>query len=148
MSLQIKMTVDAAQFKRLMKRMRKLTGISVDPEVELGYGASYAPSVHEKNRNYKVGEWKFLQTAVDEHKSSYLKNLAKIAKLNFKRGMGINSLDGAMLEIGNNIMESSIRRTPLDTGFLRATAYVAIRKGGGSGKGKGRFPARPRKTGK
>ena len=36
------------------------------PTVEIGYWAAYALYVHETDRNYKRGQWKFLETALKE----------------------------------------------------------------------------------
>jgi hypothetical protein len=35
------------------------------PGVEIGYEAAYAPFVHEIDANYRVGQWKFLETALN-----------------------------------------------------------------------------------
>lgn len=37
------------------------------PSVEIGFTAEYAVDVHEHNRNYRNGEWKFLETAMKVH---------------------------------------------------------------------------------
>ena len=37
------------------------------PTVEVGFTADYAIFVHEIQKNYVVGDWKYLQRAVDEN---------------------------------------------------------------------------------
>lgn len=42
--------------------------INGNPPPGVETGASYAVEVHETNKPYRVGQWKFLQTAFDQHK--------------------------------------------------------------------------------
>jgi hypothetical protein len=49
--------------------------------VEVGYTAAYAPIVHEVDRNYRSGQWKFLQTALEETRSDVLTILKRTGHL-------------------------------------------------------------------
>jgi hypothetical protein len=60
--------------------------------IEAGFGATYAIFVHEIDRNYVVGEWKFLQTAVAYHRASMLEEIARMAAGMMASGRGIDSL--------------------------------------------------------
>lgn len=46
-----------------------------DGEVEVGYTAEYAAFVHEQDKNYNTGQWKFLETALNNNKTRILKIL-------------------------------------------------------------------------
>jgi hypothetical protein len=48
--------------------------------VLVGFSAQYALWVHEINKNYSKGDWKFLERAVDEASSGWEKRLAKRTK--------------------------------------------------------------------
>jgi hypothetical protein len=43
----------------------------------IGYTAAYAPFVHEINKNYTVGQWKFLETALTENHDAILAAIAE-----------------------------------------------------------------------
>jgi hypothetical protein len=51
------------------------------PGAEIGYTASYAPFVHEIDKNYKVGQWKFLETAMKEKRRQVLEAIRKRARI-------------------------------------------------------------------
>jgi hypothetical protein len=51
------------------------------PGAEIGYTASYAPFVHEIDRNYKVGQWKFLETALKEKRKEVLEAIRRRARV-------------------------------------------------------------------
>lgn len=46
----------------------------------IGYMAGYAPYVHEINKNYTVGQWKFLETALKEKSREILEIIRKRAR--------------------------------------------------------------------
>ena len=54
---------------------------------DVGFAASYAVFVHEINRNYVVGEWKFLQTAMDHHAPRFFDDAARFAAKLFAAGV-------------------------------------------------------------
>lgn len=45
-------------------------------DVEVGYGAPYAIHVHEINKRYVVGEWKYLAKAIDWHAPTAAREIA------------------------------------------------------------------------
>jgi len=49
--------------------------------VAVGYTASYAIYVHEMNKNYTIGSWKFLSMTIHENRKNILKLIAKRAKI-------------------------------------------------------------------
>ena len=51
------------------------------PGAEIGFMASYAPFVHEINKSYTVGQWKFLETAIKENYQKILEIIRKRAKI-------------------------------------------------------------------
>jgi len=61
-------------------------------KIEAGFGASYAIFVHEINRNYVVGEWKFLTTAANHHAPTFATEVAGNAARMMAAGVGIDSV--------------------------------------------------------
>lgn len=55
------------------------------PGVEIGYTAGYAVYVHEINKNYTVGQWKFLETALKEKRREILEIIRKRARVGLGR---------------------------------------------------------------
>lgn len=49
-------------------------------KVELEYDADYAWFVHEINKNYVVGQWKYLETAMKRAQSGFAKRVADRAR--------------------------------------------------------------------
>jgi len=50
------------------------------PGAEIGCTAAYAPFVHEIDKNYTVGQWKFLETALKEKGKEILEVIKKRAR--------------------------------------------------------------------
>lgn len=50
------------------------------PGAEIGYMAAYAVFVHEIDKNYTVGQWKFLETALKEKAKEILEIIRKRAR--------------------------------------------------------------------
>ena len=61
-------------------------------KIEAGFGASYAIFVHEINRDYVVGEWKFLTTAANYHAPTFATEVARNTAGMMATGVGINSI--------------------------------------------------------
>jgi len=55
------------------------------PGAEIGYMAGYAPYVHEIDKNYRVGQWKFLETALKEKSQEILEIIRKRARIGLGR---------------------------------------------------------------
>lgn len=51
------------------------------PIVEVGYTQSYAPFVHEIDKNYTVGNWQFLRNSLDQNAEKVLRIIAEEAKI-------------------------------------------------------------------
>jgi len=71
-------------------RMPKMSGNKFS--IEAGFSASYAVYVHQINKDYIVGEWKFLSTAVNYHASSMLSDIARIAAGMLAAGKGLSDV--------------------------------------------------------
>lgn len=58
-------------------------GVDIEGEqvVEIGYTASYAPFVHEINKNYRVGNWQFLRNALAKNDKKILDIIRREAKI-------------------------------------------------------------------
>lgn len=56
-------------------------------EIECGFSAPYAMTVHETHRRYAVGEWKFLQTAINHHAPRALDRIAALTAAAAKAGL-------------------------------------------------------------
>lgn len=52
-----------------------------NPVVEIGYSASYAPFVHEINKNYRVGNWQFLRNALAKNEVKILDIIRQEAQI-------------------------------------------------------------------
>lgn len=52
-----------------------------DPVVVIGYTSYYAPFVHEMNKNYTEGNWKFLENSLVSNHKQILDIIAKRAKI-------------------------------------------------------------------
>lgn len=48
---------------------------------EIGFMASYAPFVHEIDKSYTVGQWKFLETALSENTQKIIEIIRKRARI-------------------------------------------------------------------
>jgi hypothetical protein len=51
------------------------------PMAEVGFTAAYAPFVHEINKNYVTGQWKFLQTALHESQKDVLRVIREESRI-------------------------------------------------------------------
>lgn len=60
--------------------------------VEVGFAATYAIFVHQINKAYIVGEWKFLKTAADYHASTMLNEIARMTAGLMAAGKTIDSV--------------------------------------------------------
>ena len=55
------------------------------PAAEIGFTASYAPFVHEINKNYTVGGWKFLERALKQNYDRILEIIRRRAHVDTGR---------------------------------------------------------------
>ncbi len=49
--------------------------------VEIGYTAAYAPYVHEINKNYRIGSWKFLEFALRDNEAKIVEIIKSRAQI-------------------------------------------------------------------
>lgn len=63
--------------------------------IEAGFAATYAIHVHEIHKDYIVGEWKFLSTALNYHASSMLAEIARIAAGMLGAGQTLAQITGS-----------------------------------------------------
>lgn len=62
-------------------------------EIEGGFGAPYASWVHEIQKAYAVGEWKFLSKAIDYHMPSAMAQIASRTMRLAATGTGLDGLN-------------------------------------------------------
>lgn len=73
--------------KLMTDHTQVITGVQLgrtghkEPWVAVGNTASYAIYVHEMNKNYTIGHWKFLSMTIEENKKFILKLIAKEARI-------------------------------------------------------------------
>jgi hypothetical protein len=105
------------RFNRLAKdgRGEKWTGI-------VGYAAPYAVYVHNNyGANFKVGRAGFLLDVIREER----RVLGSIASKSLRAGATMLQRVRAVLEY---IKKKSQENCPVDTGFLKASAFILLRK--------------------
>lgn len=91
-----------------------------NPTVRIGYSAHYALYVHENLAvHHPVGQAKFLEVTVRR----YARTVAQLVAAKLRAGY---SLEEALLSGGKLIKSESQRLVPVDTGILRASAFVRI----------------------
>jgi len=96
-------------------------GIPGTSAVEVGYSAPYADFVEGGTRNMK-GQ-RFLERPLEALLPSALPEAAQSA---YQEG---GSVREALLEAGNRLLAASLPLVPVDTGRLKASGYVRIRRG-------------------
>jgi hypothetical protein len=100
----------------LRARAAKATG---RPKVLVVYNAPYATVVHETNRHYASGQWKFLEQPA----RTLRRELGGIARETMKAGGTI--LD-AELAAANRLLEASQELVPVRTGRLKRSGHVTV----------------------
>lgn len=61
-------------------------------KIGMGFSAPYAVFVHEIHKRYIVGEWKFMETALNWHAPSAMREVAQWTKKLIETGGGIQSI--------------------------------------------------------
>jgi hypothetical protein len=99
-------------------------GVPGSSAVEVGYSAPYAVYVHENTqcRHPNGGNDHFLTGPV----AQMVGELAVEAQAAISEGA---SRRDVLLEAGDALLEASRQQVPVDTGFLRDSGYVQIRRG-------------------
>jgi len=93
--------------------------------VVVGYTQNYALWVHETDRNYRVGGWKYLQRAATALRTT----LPAIVRQAMRSKAG---LEQGLLLAGLRLQRDSQTNTPVDTSALKASAFTALEKDAGS----------------
>ncbi len=106
---------------KLRQRERDAGGrFAADPKVSVGYTAPYAIWVHEiRTNHHPVGRAGFLLDVAREMSSQ----LGRIIVRGMQAGKGLLR---SCVEAATALMLESQRNCPVDTGFLRSTAYVKV----------------------
>ncbi|MHA2248409.1 MAG: hypothetical protein ACXADY_25905 [Candidatus Hodarchaeales archaeon] len=111
--------------KAMREYSQKLGG---DPEAIVGFGTNYALAVHERVEVFhNTGGPLFLKSAFDEELRGYKRDLARREKKLEAAGHP-RPLAGAINQKALRVEAKAVRRTPVDTGRLRASHFVAEAK--------------------
>jgi len=102
-----------ARLKALIAHSRKNDNV----EVTVGYTANYAVFVHEVKRNYRNGEWKYLETPARK----LVKELGRIV---WKSVKVTKNLGTALVLAGLRLQAESQLLVPVRTGNLKASAFT------------------------
>ncbi len=95
------------------------------PVALVGFGTSYAVFVHEIiEARHPVGEAKFLENAANKAKSGYASKLAAATRTFARRGHP-NPLASGIYAMALGVDADAVQRTPVNTGRLRASHFVA-----------------------
>lgn len=115
-STALKLTPADTGYLRASRYVRRPVVTGTRFEVEVGFGAPYAIHVHEINKHYVVGEWKFLATAVSYHAQTALADLASWTAKLAAAGMTIEDVP----ETHPRIWTGGERVVPKRSGRFRA----------------------------
>lgn len=105
--------------KALKKVVRDYTKNGTKVSVITGYTQKYALKVHETKRNYKVGQWKYLETPARTER----KKMGQLAVQAAKKGL---PLIDCLVPAGIWLQRVSQNKyCPVDTSALKASAFTA-----------------------
>ena len=91
----------------------------VSPRMEVGYAAPYAVHVHEDlTMSHRVGQAKFLEQPLKLYKEK-IKELIRI-------GVRQRNMRDGLRQAGEFLKKESQKLVPVDTGILKASAYVKV----------------------
>lgn len=105
----------------LTAKLKKLAREAKEQEnvVVVGYSQRYAIWVHETNKNYRVGQWKYLEDPNRRLQSTLRAIIVQVYKKT-------RSMKQALLVAAFRLLRESQELCPEDTGALRASGYVAM----------------------
>ena len=117
-------------FNSLISKLGKLqraAARATGKRVRVGYSAPYALKVHEDLEMFHTnGQAKFLEQPARQ----YRKVMASIVRQNVVARGGVRDLEASIirgfLAAGQFLKEESQELVPVDTGFLKASAFVWI----------------------
>ncbi len=115
-------TMDIQGVEKIVRRLLKKAGVPVKPQVIVGYQATYAVFVHENlSAQHAPGKYaKFLERPARE----FGKELGAIVVRAVKKGL---TLAKALLLSGLRLQRESLKIVPVDTGFLKNSAFTEMR---------------------
>jgi len=113
-----------AGLKKKLQANAKKYGVQ-NADYTVGFTQKYAVFVHEIKRNYRVGDYKYLEKPYRELHAELLRDI----------GLGIENggdLDSLLLKAALKIQRKAVKRNketpgegvPVDTGALRASSFV------------------------
>jgi hypothetical protein len=105
------------QLKAVLKQQSKKYGDG--KSIVIGFAQTYALFVHEINAAYRVGQWKYLETAIKQMRQS----MGQWIATELKKG---KKLDAVQLAACRKLLAYAKTLTPKDTGALRASGYVCF----------------------
>ena len=101
---------------RLSQMGRKYTA----DRIRVGYRAKYSIFVHERtDLHHPIGQAKYLETAYREN----VRRMGRMVADAVKSGIPVRE---AMRRAGLYLQREAQRLTPVDTGFLRSSAYTVV----------------------
>jgi len=133
MSIKVAAKLEGAEdaMKAANKLVKKL-GNGGEISAHVGFGTTYALAVHELTEVFhKVGGPKFLESAINDAKRGYTKDLADKTWRFIKQGHS-HPLAKALYQKALQVEAAAVKRTPVDTGRLRSSHFVVPPKGVGS----------------
>lgn len=105
--------------KALRKRLQEMSKAATSPVVQVGHTANYALAVHETH----LTKPKFLERSLRRAKPL----VKRLVTSFFARGATFGQ---ALFMVGLNVQRESQKATPVDTGFLKGTAFTRLTEGG------------------
>lgn len=98
-------------------------------KIGMGFSAPYAVFVHEIHKRYIVGEWKFMETALNWHAPSAMREVAQWTKKLIETGGGIQSIGiRHPTEPLQGPIHQPFRRRPRETSSERKTRIKKMKK--------------------
>ena len=107
--------------KRVLRELRKRASQHRYVSIVTGYTQNYALVVHETNKNYRTGSWKYLEIPARALRGE----LARIVRDTYKR---TRNLEKACIIAGMRLQRESQLMCPVDTSALKASAFTAREK--------------------
>jgi predicted nucleic-acid-binding protein len=110
------------ELKRKLAKLQRQADKDGEASVVVGFTQSYAVHVHEnKESHHEVGQAKYLEQPAREK----AKELGRIVQEAYSKG---STLEKSLLLAGYRLQREAQQLTPVDTGALRASAFIALEK--------------------
>ncbi len=119
-----------APLQRKLATMGAAAGKNAYANITIGYAAPYALFVHEnlEARHPNGGQAKFLEQPMREMHDELMR--AIVNSMRQRKGTeATEALYLATQMVGNRLLAASKALVPVDTGRLRASAFMTVRKG-------------------